>query len=127
MEKRVLSGIRATGRLHLGNYLGAVKGMLELQDSNEYETLYMVADLHTLTTPYDKTKLKENIKGVILDYLAAGLDPKKTTLFVQSHSLHAELAFYLSSVVSVARMQHLPTFKDKIKQHPDNVTTALLS
>lgn len=127
MKKRVLSGIRATGRLHLGNYLGAVKGMLELQDRSDLETLYMVADLHTVTTPYSTEELRKNRREIILDYLAVGLDPEKSILFEQSESYHAELAFYLSSVVSVARMQHLPTFKDKVKQHPDNVTMALLN
>lgn len=127
-EKRVLSGIRATGRLHLGNYLGAVKGMLELQDNSEYETLYMVADLHTLTTPFDVEELRKNRREVIIDYLAVGLDPQKSVLFLQSMvSEHAELAFYFSSVVSVAKMQHLPTYKDKIRQHPQNVTMALLN
>ena len=63
-KKRVLSGIRATGRLHLGNYLGAVKGMLELQNDSEYETLYMVADLHTITTPFDVEELRKNRKEV---------------------------------------------------------------
>ncbi|MEK7065981.1 MAG: tryptophan--tRNA ligase, partial [Patescibacteria group bacterium] len=76
MKKRVLSGMRATGRLHLGNYLGAAKGMLELQDNPEYETLYMVADVHTVTTPYDVEELRRNRKEVFIDYLAAGLDPK---------------------------------------------------
>ncbi len=127
MKKRVLSGIRATGRLHLGNYMGAVKGMLELQDNPEYETLYMVADLHTVTTPYKVEELRKNRREVVLDYLAAGLDPEKSILFEQSDSPHAELAFYLSSVVNIARMQHLPTFKDKVKQHPNNVTMALLN
>lgn len=126
--QRVLSGIRATGRLHLGNYYGAVKGMLELQDKNEYETLYMVADVHTLTTPYNVQELRENRRAVIMDYLAAGLDPEKSTLFLQAMvPEHMELAFYFSSVMSIARMQHLPTFKDKIKQHPDHGTMALLN
>lgn len=128
MKKRVLSGIRATGRLHLGNYLGAVKGMLELQDRSDLETLYMVADLHALTTPYDKNELKTKTREVVLDYLAAGLDPKKTTLFIQSHvPEHAELFYLLSTVVSLARMQHLPTYKDKIKQYPNAQTVALLN
>jgi tryptophanyl-tRNA synthetase len=128
MKKRVLSGIRATGRLHLGNYLGAVKGMLALQDSHEYETLYMVADLHAITTPFDVEELRKNRREVILDYLAAGLDPKKSILFQQADNPHhAELAFYLSSVMSIARMQHLPTFKDKVKQYPHNATMALLN
>lgn len=127
-SKRVLSGIRATGRLHLGNYLGAVKGMLALQDASEYETLYMVADLHTLTTPYDKTQLKTSVREIIIDYLAAGLDPEKSVLFVQSQvPEHIELAYYFSTVTTVGKMQHLPTFKDKVKQYPEHVTMALLN
>jgi tryptophanyl-tRNA synthetase len=127
-QKRVLSGIRATGRLHLGNYLGAVKGMLALQDNPEYETLYMVADLHAITTPYKVEELRVNRRAVIMDYLAAGLDPKKSILFQQADvPQHAELAFYFSSVMTIARMQHLPTFKDKVKQYPENATMALLN
>lgn len=126
-QKRVLSGIRATGRLHLGNYLGAVKGMLALQKDPKYETFYMVADLHTLTTPYDPETLKDNIREVVLDYLSAGLDPEKSTIFVQSHvPEHIELSYLFSTVVSIARMQHLPTYKDKVKQYPENNTIALL-
>jgi tryptophanyl-tRNA synthetase len=128
MKKRVLSGIRATGRLHLGNYLGAVKGMLELQDRSDLETLYMVADLHALTTPYDKNELKNKTREVVLDYLSAGLDPEKSTLFIQSQvPEHTELFYLLSTVVSLARMQHLPTYKDKIKQYPNASTVALLN
>lgn len=128
MKQRVLSGIRATGRLHLGNYLGAVKGMLALQEDPNIETLYMVADVHTLTTPYDVAELRENRRAVMLDYLAAGLDPAKSILFQQAMvPEHMELAFYFSSVMSIARMQHLPTFKDKVKQYPDHATMALLN
>ena len=128
MKKRVLSGIRATGRLHLGNYLGAVKGMLELQNRSDLETLYMVADLHALTTPYDKNELKTKTRDVVLDYLSAGLDPEKSTLFIQSQvSEHTELFYLLSTAVSLARMQHLPTYKDKIKQYPNASTVALLN
>ncbi len=128
MKKTVLSGIRATGRLHLGNYLGAVKGMLELQNDPQYQTLYMVADVHALTTPFDVNELRINRREVIIDYLAAGLDPEKSVIFQQADiSEHLELAFYLSSVVTIARMQHLPTFKDKVKQYPQNATMALLN
>lgn len=128
MKKRVLSGIRATGRLHLGNYLGAVKGMLALQDNPEYETLYMVADVHTITTPFDVEELKKNRREVIIDYLAAGLDPKKSIIFQQSEvKEHIELAFYFSSVTTIARMQHLPTYKEKVKQYPHHNTMALLN
>lgn len=127
-KKRVLSGIRATGRLHLGNYLGAVKGMLALQENPEYETLYMVADAHAITTPFSPEELRKNRREVVIDYLAAGLDPEKSTLFQQADVPgHFELEFYFSSVVTIARMQHLPTFKEKVKQHPDSATMALLN
>lgn len=128
MKKRVLSGIRASGRLHLGNYLGAVKGMLELQNNSEYETLYMVADLHAITTPYEREELRKNRREVIIDYLAAGLDPEKSIIFQQADvKEHTELAFYFSSVVTIAKMQHLPTFKEKVKQYPEHSTMALLN
>jgi len=127
-KKRVLSGIRATGRLHLGNYLGAVKGMLALQNDPNYETFYMVADLHAITTPYDNNTLKENTREVVRDYLAVGLDPKKSVIFIQSHvPEHTELANLFSTVISVARMGHLPTYKEKVKQFPKNVSMALLN
>ncbi len=128
MKKRVFSGTRATGRLHLGNYLGAVKGYMELSDNPEYETIYMVMDLHAITTPYDKDKLAENTRNVIMDYLACGLDPEKSIITAQSLvPEHTYLANILASEITVARMQHLPTFKEKVAQHPDNVTMALLN
>ena len=128
MKKRVLAGIRATGRLHLGNYLGAGKGMVQLQERAEYETFYMVADLHTLTTPYDKDYLAGLTKDVVMDYLAMGLDPEKSVLFVQSHvPQHTELAYLLSTVTTVAKMSHLPTYKEKIKEYPQHSTMALLN
>jgi len=128
-KTRVLSGMRPTGRLHLGNYLGAAKGMLELQNDPEYETFFTVVDLHATTTPYDPSTLKESSREVFMDYLAIGLDPKKSGITIQSDlaDLITQLSFYLSSVETVARMQHLPTYKDKVKQHPDNVTMALLN
>lgn len=127
-NKRVFSGIRATGRLHLGNYFGAVKGMLALQDNPEYETVYMVADVHAITTPYHIEELRRNRREVMIDYLAAGLDPNKSILCPQSDvPEHTELAFYFSSVMTIARMQHLPTFKEKVKQYPEAATMALLN
>src|SRR3989338_10689918 len=137
-KRRVLSGIRASGRLHLGNYLGAVKGMLALQNKDEgrrtkaeggLETLYMIADLHTMTTPFSPEELRQNRLEVAMDYLAAGLDPQNSVIFAQSDlaDLHAQLMFYFTTVVSVARMQHLPTFKEKVKQYPHNVNMALLN
>lgn len=126
--KRVFSGIRATGRLHLGNYLGAVKGFLEIQEKGEYEMVYCVVDVHSITTPFSPEELRKNKREIIIDYLAAGLDPKKSILIYQSDvPEHTELAFYFSSLVSIARMQHLPTYKDKVKQHPNANTMALLN
>ncbi|OGK28574.1 tryptophan--tRNA ligase [Candidatus Roizmanbacteria bacterium RIFCSPLOWO2_12_FULL_40_12] len=128
MKKRVLSGIRATGKLHLGNYLGAVKGMLTLQDDPKYETLYMVADVHTITTPYKVEDLRANRREVFMDYLSCGLDPEKSIMFLQSMvPEHIELAYYFSTITTVAKMQHLPTFKEKVKQYPQHVTMALLN
>ncbi len=128
MKKRVFSGSRPTGRLHLGNYLGGVKGYLELQENPNYETIYMVMDLHAITTPYDKENLARNTRQVIVDYLASGLDPEKSIITVQSLvPEHTYLAHLLSSTVTVARMLHLPTYKEKIKQHPDGATVALLN
>jgi tryptophanyl-tRNA synthetase len=127
-KKRVFSGTRATGRLHLGNYLGAVKGYLELQDKPELDCIFMAVDVHTITTPYDSKNLASATKNIIMDYLACGLDPKRVVVTVQSLvPEHSELAFLFASTMSVARMQHLPTFKEKVKQHPDNVTMALLN
>lgn len=128
MKKRVLSGTRATGKLHLGNYLGAVKGYIALANNPDYETFYMVADLHSINTPYEPKDFQKNVRSVVLDYLAVGLDPEECTIFIQSHiPEHIELFYLFSTQVSVARMQHLPTFKEKIKLHPKNVNMALLN
>ena len=122
--KKVYSGIRATGRLHLGNYFGAVKGMLEVQDS--YDCVFGVMDLHVLTTPYDPKALQQNVRDIILDYLAAGLDPKKCLLEIQSQTPHAELSYLLSTIYPVSRLEDLPTYKDKKAQYPKYVNMGLL-
>jgi len=90
---------------------------------------FAVVDGHAMTTPYDKKALKQKTREVVLDYLAAGMDPEKSSILVQSKvlDLHSELMFYFSTVITVARMQHLPTFKEKVKQYPENVTMALLN
>ncbi len=128
MKKRVFSGTRATGRLHLGNYLGAVKGYIALQNDPSYECVYMAVDVHTVTTPFDPKTLQTATRDIIMDYLAAGLDPGKAIITKQSLvPEHTELAFLFSSVMNVARLQDLPTFKEKIRQHPQSVTMALLN
>lgn len=124
VKKRVYSGIRATGRLHLGNYMGAVKGMLALQD--EYDCVFSVVDLHALTTPYDPKTLQRSIREIVLDYLAAGLDPAKCLIEIQSQLPHADLAFLFSTIYPVSRLEDLPTYKDKKAQHPKYVNMGLL-
>lgn len=124
-KKKVYSGIRATGRLHLGNYLGAIKGMLELQD--EYDCVFSVVDLHAITTPYEPNALQQNIKDVILDFLAAGLDPQKCLIEIQSKvPEHTELSYLLSTIYPVSRLEDLPTYKDKKAQYPKYVNMGLL-
>ena len=123
--KRVYSGIRATGRLHLGNYFGAVKGMLKLQDS--YDCIFSVVDLHAITTPFDPKTLKQQTRDVILDFLAVGLDPQKCLLEIQSKvPQHVELSFLLSTIYPVSRLEDLPTYKDKKAQYPKYVNMGLL-
>jgi tryptophanyl-tRNA synthetase len=124
-KKRVYSGIRATGRLHLGNYFGAVKGMIELQD--KFDCVFSVVDLHAITTPYEPEKLQQNIKDVILDYLSAGLDPEKCLIEIQSKvPEHTELAYLLATIYPVSRLEDLPTYKDKKAQYPKYVNMGLL-
>ncbi len=124
-KKRVYSGIRATGRLHLGNYLGAVKGMLALQDS--YDCVFSVVDLHTITVPYDPSALQNSVREIILDYLAVGLDPGKCKLEIQSQvPQHAELAYLLSTIYPVSRLEDLPTYKEKKAQYPKYINMGLL-
>lgn len=125
MKNRVYNGVRATGYLHLGNYLGSVKGMLSLQD--KYDCIFSVVDLHAMTTPYDKDRLKASVRSVVLDYLAAGIDPEKARIEIQSQiPQHTELAYLLSTIYPLAPLQDLPTFKDKAAQFPKHITTALL-
>ncbi len=124
-KKRVYSGIRATGRLHLGNYFGAVKGMLEAQD--KYDCVFSVVDLHALTTPYDPKTLSQSVRDVIIDYLAAGLDPDKCLIEIQSKvPEHTELAYLLSTIYPVSRLEDLPTYKEKKAQYPKYVNMGLL-
>lgn len=125
--KRVFSGIRATGRLHLGNYMGAIRGMIELVNSGEYDCIFQVVDMHTITTPYDKENLQNAIREVILDYLGAGLPIEKCHFTIQSLvPEHVLLSYYFATIYSVNKLQDLPTFKEKMAQHPEYVNLGLL-
>ncbi len=123
---RIFSGIRPTGRLHLGNYLGAVKNWIKLQ--NKFQSVFAVVDYHGITTPFDPKKIKGAIFEVVLDYLAAGIDPKKASLIIQSHvPQHTELAWILSTITPISHLQRIPTYKEKVKLHPKYLNLGLLS
>ena len=118
MRKVILTGDRPTGRLHVGHYAGSLKGRVELQNSGEYDDIFiMIADAQALTDNADNPeKVRQNIIEVALDYLSCGLDPAKSTLFIQSHIPElAELAFYYMNLVTVSRLQRNPTVKSEIK------------
>lgn len=121
-----MSGIRPTGFLHLGNYFGAVRNYVRLQ--NEFECYFMVADLHSLTTHPDTSELKINVHRVLSENIACGLDPDKAALFCQSHVYEtAELYLYLNMLAYKGELEKTVTFKDKVRQHPENVNAGLLT
>ena len=111
---RVLSGMRPTGKLHLGNYMGALANWVRLQETGNYECYFFVADLHALTTDYeDPSNILPNTREVALDFLAAGLDPKRTTIFVQSHvAQHFELPLLLGMITPLGWLERVPSYKE---------------
>ena len=118
MAKIILTGDRPTGKLHIGHYVGSLRNRVLLQNSGEYDEIYiMIADAQALTDNFDNPdKVRENILEVALDYLACGIDPSKTTIFIQSEiSQLTELTFYYMNLVSVSRLQRNPTVKAEIK------------
>lgn len=122
---RVFSGARPTGRQHIGNLLGAIQNYVALQD--DYECVYCVVDLHALTTLQDTHLLRSNTYEMVLDWLAAGMDPTRSIIFVQSHVPQVtELHTILSMVTPLGWLMRLPTFKEKVRQQPDNVNYGLL-
>jgi tryptophanyl-tRNA synthetase len=122
---RVFSGARPTGRQHLGNYLGAIKNYVALQD--DYECVYCIVDLHALTTVEDTLNLRQNTYEMALDFLAAGIRPAETIMFIQSHVPQVtELHTILSMVSPLGKLTDLPTFKDMVRQHPQNVNYGLV-
>src|SRR5215813_6768814 len=122
----VMSGIRPTGFLHLGNYFGAVRNYVRMQE--EYECYFMVADLHSLTTHPDTKELKANVQRVISENIACGLDPDQAALYCQSHIYEtSELYLYLNMLAYKGELEKTVTFKEKVRQHPDNVNAGLLT
>ena len=114
MRKRVFSGFRPTGKQHIGNYLGAVQNFIALQD--EYDCVYCVVDIHALTTLESTESLREDIYEMVLDWLAAGIDPQKSIILVQSHVPQVEELHTLFSMLTpLSWLLRVPTFKEKVK------------
>ncbi len=115
---RVFSGIRPSGKLHLGNYLGAIKNWIELQNEAD-KAIFAVVDYHGITTPYDPKTYPQQVMDVILDYLAAGVDPKKSLLIRQSKvPQHTELAWLFNTITPVSWLDRLPTYKEQLEKSP---------
>jgi tryptophanyl-tRNA synthetase len=122
----VVSGIRPTGFLHLGNYFGALRNFIKMQ--NEANCYFFIADYHSLTTHPKAAELNANIRNVLIDYLAAGLDPEKSTLYVQSDLPEtAELYLLLNMFAYLGELERCVSFKEKARKHPDNVNAGLLT
>jgi len=122
---RVFSGARPTGRQHLGNYLGAIRNYVALQD--EYDCVYCIVDLHALTTMDSTLELRDNTYDMALDWLAAGIRPEESIVFVQSHVPQVtELHTILSMVTPLGKLTDLPTFKEKVRMQPNNVNYGLV-
>jgi len=125
MKKRVFSGARPTGRQHIGNYLGAIRNYVALQE--DYDCIYSIVDIHALTSLEDTGQLQGFIREMLLDWLAAGLNPEKSIIFVQSHVPEVmELYTMLSMVTPLGWLLRVPTFKEKVKSQPENVNYGLV-
>jgi tryptophanyl-tRNA synthetase len=126
MENIVMSGLRPTGFLHLGNYFGALRNYVKMQD--QFTCYFMVADLHSLTTHPDTRELKNHVSRVLAENIACGLDPDKVALYCQSHIREtSELYLYLNMLAYTGELEKTTTFKDKVRQQPDNVNAGLLT
>jgi tryptophanyl-tRNA synthetase len=128
MAKPILvSGIQPTGQLHIGNYLGALKNFVDLQDSGKYNCFFFIADLHALTENPDPKDLSKNIINLATDFLAAGLDPKKSVIFQQSQiPAHSELAWILNTLTPIGELRRMTQFKEKSEDEKENSNTGLL-
>ena len=125
MKKRIFSGIKPTGDLHIGNYLGAIKNWIALQE--EYDCVYSIVDLHAMTTDYNPADLRKNVFNIACNYLACGLDPEKSILMVQSSvKYHAELCWILNCLTPISWLERVPTFKEKSLSQNENINMGLL-
>src|SRR3989344_6956069 len=126
--KTVLSGIRATGTSHLGNYIGAIARFARMSQDPRYRCLFFVADFHTLTTLKEAEQIKKHLPNMVLDYLAAGVDLSHSAIYVQSDVPQVtELAWLLSCLTPVTHLEGLPTYKDKREKHPEDINAGLFN
>lgn len=117
MKEIVVSGIRSTGNLHLGNYYGALRNFVKMQEESKYNSYFFIADLHALTTHPDPKTLHENVRNILCEYLAAGLDPEKSTLFVQSDVPEiSEMYLLMNMHVGIGELMRTASFKDKARK-----------
>jgi tryptophanyl-tRNA synthetase len=128
-KKRLVSGIKPTGQLTLGNYIGALRQFVKLQDElSDHEHFIFIADLHAITTPQDRLELRKNIRSVAALYIACGLDPEKVNLFIQSEvSEHAALGYIMESTAYVGEMERMTQYKDKKGKQTEGIRTSLLT
>ena len=127
-KERILSGIRATSKLHIGNYLGALKQFVDLQNNTDSECLFFIADLHALTTPFVPADLRHITLEVAAEYIAAGLDPEKSVLFLQNQvHEHTELAWIFECISPLGELERMTQFKDKSKQQAESINVGLLT
>ncbi|MCH5159895.1 MAG: tryptophan--tRNA ligase [Clostridiales bacterium] len=125
-RKRVFSGVQPTGKVTLGNYLGAIRNWQPLQE--QYDCIYCVVDLHSLTVTQVPAELRKNTMELVALYIACGIDPTKSTLFIQSHvHEHAELAWILDTIAYVGELNRMTQFKDKSRKHADNINMGLMN
>ncbi len=122
---RIFSGIQPTGQIHIGNYLGALKQWIALQEKNE--CIFSIVDLHSLTIPYEPKELQKSIREKLIAYVAAGIDPEKSIIFVQSQIKgHTELCWLLNTLCPVSELERMTQYKDKSKKFKDNINAGLL-
>lgn len=127
-KKRILSGIQPSGALTLGNYVGALRNWVELQNTDEYECFYMLADLHTITVRQEAKNIRKNSMDLLAIFLASGLDPKKSPVFFQSHvPAHVQLSWVLDCNTYMGELSRMTQFKDKSRKHADNINAGLFT
>ncbi len=128
MKEIIVSGIRASGKLHIGNYLGALKQFIQLQNDSAKKCYFFIADLHAITTPFEPEELTDTILDITATYLAAGLDPEKCVFFPQSQVLeHTQLAWIFNCLLPLPELERMTQYKDKARQQKENINAGLLT